>query len=137
MGSDLPRTGKQVESSSDSGSAVRAALPQIAASFAVLCGIAILTGCSKHAADSLSTQTRLGPDGIDVSAVQQAFKTTEAGDRFSLDDNLRMIGAGAYGDATQGLQKMAANPKTTPEQKKALEDLLQTLSQLPAIASNR
>jgi hypothetical protein len=103
---------------------------------ALLFCAAILTGCGRPGAVQAPTDSKLGPDGVDVAAVQQAFKGADASLKFSLDDHLRMIGAGAYGDAAQGLRKLAANPLTSPEQKKALEDLLQALSQLPAVAAN-
>ena len=67
---------------------------------------------------------------MDVTTVQQAFENTDASLRFVLDDQLRLVGAGAYSDAVSGLQKLADNPKVSVEQKKALEDLIQKLRAL-------
>jgi hypothetical protein len=88
-----------------------------------------LAGCSK-AAPPASAQTRVGPDGVEVAAAEQAFRASDASLRFVLDDQLRLIGAGAYADAVRGLRKLADNPKVSPDQKKALEDLIQKLQAL-------
>lgn len=92
----------------------------------LLAGVA---GCSK-APPPAAGNTRLGPDGVDVAAVQQAFQNSEPSLRFVLDDQLRLVGAAAYADAVPGLQRLADNPKVSVEQKKALEDLIQKLNAL-------
>ena len=104
---------------------------------ALLAFAIVVAGCGESASGKKPTESRLGPDGVDISAVQRAFQTSDASLRFALDDQLRLVGAAAYSDALPGLQKLAENSKTTPEQRKALQDLMQNLRALGSGTTSR
>ena len=94
-----------------------------------------LSGCGKSGSPITVSESKLGPDGVDISAVKKSFQGADQGLRFALDDTFRIIQAGAYGDAIPALQKLSENPKITPEQKEALSSLIQKLKTLPAKAA--
>jgi len=98
----------------------------------LLAATLVLSGCGKSDSGAAVAESRLGPDGVDVAAVQKAFESASPSFRFALDDAFRIINAGAYTDAIPALQKLAENPKATPEQKQALTELVQKLKTLLA-----
>jgi hypothetical protein len=90
-----------------------------------------LAGCGKSNSAVTVSESKLGPDGVDVSAVQKSFQGANQSLRFALDDTFRIIQAGAYGDAIPALQKLSENPRITPDQKEALSGLIENLKNLP------
>jgi hypothetical protein len=70
-----------------------------------------LAGCTKEG-------------GVDTAKVESAFQTASAVDKAEVQTAISAVKAGDYSSALASLQKAVANVKLTPEQKSALEDLI-------------
>jgi hypothetical protein len=97
----------------------------------------ILGGCGKSSSGPTQTAPTSTQGAVDLTAVRKAFESADASFRFPLDEALRIVEAGGYGDALPPLQKLAANPKLTPEQKQSLQELVQKLQAMPARGGGR
>ena len=70
-----------------------------------------LTGCNKEG-------------GVDTAKVESAFQTASAVDKADVQTAVSAVKAGDYSGGLASLQKAVANVNLTPEQKSALEDLI-------------
>ena len=95
-----------------------------------------LAGCGKSNPGPAPAQT-VGPGGAEAAKVEKAFASADPSLRFPVDDALRIVKAGAYADALPALRKLAGNARLTPEQKQALQELIQKLETKPAQAAPR
>jgi hypothetical protein len=98
--------------------------------------VIVLAGCGKSNPTSASTPNN-GPAGVEISKVEKAFTSADASFRFPLDEALRIVKAGGYADALPQLQKLAANPRLTSDQKQSLQDLVQKLQTMPPQGGDR
>ena len=62
-------------------------------------------------------------DPVDFSEIAAAFETSDTVMKFSVNEVLAVIRAGAYGDARAQLLRLAQDPRLTPAQKQAVENL--------------
>jgi hypothetical protein len=92
-----------------------------------------LAGCSKSNPGPAPAQNT-GPGGAEVSKVEKAFASADACLRLPVGETLRIVKAGGYADALPQLRKPAGNARITPEQKQALQELVQKLETTPAQA---
>jgi hypothetical protein len=96
-----------------------------------------LAGCSKSNPTGPAPTQNTGPGGAEVAKVEKAFASADASLRFPVDDTLRIVKAGAYADALPSLRKLAGNARLTPEQKQALQELIQKLETTPGQVAPR
>jgi hypothetical protein len=95
-----------------------------------------LAGCSKTSSVPAAAQNT-GPAAAEVAKVEKVFASADASFRFPVDEALRIVKAGGYADALPQLRKLAANTRLTPDQKQALQELVQKLETTPAEAVPR
>ena len=79
-------------------------------------GLLGLCGCSKEGGTAGAA--------VDTAKVESAFQSAEAADKTEVQNAITAIKGGKYSDALASLQKAAASVKLTPEQKSALEALI-------------
>jgi hypothetical protein len=82
-----------------------------------------LTGCSKNS--------------VDTSKVQSAFQNSSAPAKGSVDQAVSSVKAGDYAGALASLQKAAADTKLTPEQKSAIQDLINQINSKISETANK
>lgn len=80
-----------------------------------LCAL-VLSGCSKKE-----------PEAVDTTKLEKSFKSAEPETKVTVDQVVNSIKAQDYGSATASLQKLAGQAKLTPEQQKAVSDVLADL----------
>lgn len=97
---------------------------------AILCSVVLLAGCGKSdKMPAVDPNAGLPPEAV---AVRQAFESAPPSFKNPVDETLRLVRAGqtnpmALSEALPQLQKLAANPNITAEQKQALETLIQKI----------
>ena len=103
--------------------------------------VGLLAGCGGGGSSSSPDELTAGlpPEAV---AVYEAFKDASTSYRFPVEDALRIMKGGdqnprAYADALPLLQRLAANPTLTPEQKQALDALIVRLKSDLATTNRR
>lgn len=103
-------------------------------------GMGLLAGCGgSGSSEEAAADEGMLPEAI---AVRDAFADAKASMKGPIRESLRLVKNGAqnsrgYADALPTLQRMATNPNVTPEQKQALEALVQRLRSELAAARQR
>ena len=95
---------------------------------ALACVILGMAGCGKSAVTSDADKGLL-PEAV---AVRKAFQSANPSSQGPVEEAIRLVKAGAsnhsaYAEAVPLLQRLAANPKYSDEQKQALEALMEKL----------
>ena len=85
------------------------------------------TGCGQ-ANHAVSQTTTTVAGGADTAPLEKAFANAMSF-RPMIAETVKIIQAARYDDALPALQRLAANPQITPQQKKTVEDLIQALRQ--------
>ena len=88
-------------------------LRSVIVSFA-LCAL-VLTGCKKES------------DTVDTAKLERSFTSAEPSTKATVDQVVTSIKSQDYGSAAASLQKLAGQAKLTPEQQKAVSDVLADL----------
>ena len=103
-------------------------------SLAAIAGITLLalTGCSK----SDSGGSTSAP-AIDTAQIESVFKAVAAADRSEIDKAISAVKAGEYASALASLKVAAQGVKFTPEQQKAIKDLLAQVQAKLGTAANQ
>ena len=82
-----------------------------------------VTGCSKPDSES-STEGATTAPAIDVAQIESAFSGAAEADTGDVKKAIAAVKAGDYAGAVASLKAAASNLKFTPEQQKAVKDLL-------------
>ena len=98
---------------------------------AVLLCVGLLCGCGKQEA-APDVDAGLLPEAV---AVRKAFADSPPSYRYPVEEALKLVRAGAvnplaYSESMPQLQRLASNTTITPEQKQALETLIQKLQSM-------
>lgn len=106
----------------------------LGAVFVALCLSPSLSGCGGPSRD-VSMPTRASDEGLpaEALAVRKAFESASPSKKGPVEEALSLIKSGsrnpaAYRESIPMLQKLAANPTLSPDQRKALETLIEKLS---------
>jgi hypothetical protein len=82
----------------------------------VLAAMLVLVGCSKSGTDTVK---------VDPSPIEKSFASAETAMKAAADKAVEAIKKADYTAATAELQKLLGDAKLTPEQKKAVTDVME------------
>ena len=102
----------------------------MACSLSLLTALCLGTGCGR-ANHPVSPTTATSAGGVDTTPLEKAFENSMSF-RPMMDETVKIIRAAHYADALPMLQRLAANPQLTPQQKQTVDDLIQAIRQLAA-----
>lgn len=94
---------------------------------ALLMSVALTSGCGKSNSGANASAASTQPKVVDGSAVRKAFDSAEPDIKYAVENSVSIAESGGFGDVLSQLQKIAANPRLTPEQKRALDEFIQQI----------
>lgn len=88
---------------------------------------ALASGCKKSEPAADASTTAQAPKLLDDSAVLKAFSSAPPAVRYTIEQPVNAAQAGGFADALPQLQKIAASPQLTPEQRTAVNEFIQQI----------
>ena len=90
----------------------------------MLAAASVMVGCGKK-------------NEVDTSKLESNFQSADPSARGTADKAVGAIKAGNYSEAMTSLQKLSSQAKLTPEQKKAIQDVIAQVQQQMTDAANK